>query len=73
MSVFFCNWTQIESLNLFNSIPMFDPQLWVQFLSSGHWTRQDTDTCPILDTCSQSNVSSGTCHWTEAGSHSCNY
>ena len=40
---------------------------WVVLVSSGqfHWTRCDTDTCQILDTCLYFNVSSETGHWTQ--------
>ena len=30
------------------------------------WTRQDSDTCPRVDTCQQFNVSSDNFHWTQA-------
>ena len=31
---------------------------------SDHWTREDTDTCLVLDTCPHRNVSSAHWHWT---------
>ena len=32
-----------------------------------HWTWQDLDMCPRVDTCPRSNVSSENFHWTQAG------
>ena len=36
------------------------------FSESYHWTRQDFDTCPRVDTCQQSNMFSDNFHWTQA-------
>ena len=37
-------------------------------VSSGsyHWTHQDSDTCPRVDTCLQSNIFSDNFYWTQA-------
>ena len=67
-----------EEKIIFNLIVLFDVEcclfegfLWmsslferVRLVSSGsfHWTRLDSDTCPRVDKCPQSNVSSGNFH-----------
>ena len=37
-------------------------------VANGHWICHDTNTCPILDTYPQFNVSSSTDHWTKVKS-----
>ena len=55
----FLSWLKLGRLN-----KCANKKKWIQLLSSG----QDTNTCSVLDMCSQSNVFSGTSHWTKAKS-----
>ena len=41
---------------------------WLVSSESNHWTHQDSDMCPKVDMCQQSNVSSDNFHWTQTTS-----
>ena len=59
-------WIIYLTINLSFRIYYYMRGEWLVSSESYHWIRQDSDTCPRVDTCKQSNMSSDNFHRTQA-------